>query len=323
MSKPILLLTFAIFILSSFGCKYEYDISDKFDKEFTAQVVLNSILTPDSVIKAKLFWSKKVSDQSDFKKVEKFTAHLYENNTLIYEEECIDGDLTTDIYPREGYKYSIVINVPEYGEVKAQTEIPVKAYVQIKEVKIIYTGSYGDYAHYTIENISLAQKTRSVILRALAKYGKEEKQINHFYLTNSFCDQYNTSQDYYDAALKGSAVAYDFCVRIPYKNISFVSPVNFSITFKPRLIGQSILIGEDEWGYPIYEEVISDCEEIFIIVETPSDEYDKYAKAVYLNGTEMGIFGNPISVISNIENGIGIFAGLNQNVYKFKVDVVQ
>ncbi len=307
-------------LLSS--CEYDYDINEHFKGEFTPKVVVNSIITPDSTIKAKLYWSKYISDTTSRSKVvENYGVTLYEDNNKIFEGDGVNGILTTNIHPKAGSKYRLEVVVPDYGELSAETSIPTPPSAEIAFVGIIREEvgyEYGGYIHLSIDQIVTTAPTRSIMIKSRDTYEMfPEKNRNHyyFYTDNPFCDKFNAGGDSYEASLKGSSSYIDYYMRVPYKNIELVTPLKFSVRNVSPYIERKVT-GTDSWGFPIIE-YIEHFPSLEIELIAPSFEYDKYYKTAYqqvsFGSVDPQIFSTIYSVHSNITNGIGIFAGYSSN----------
>ena len=308
------------------SCEYDYDIEKHFGP-FTPQVVLNSLITPDSVIKGDIYWTKHINDKADVRRVEEFHAKLYEDGEVIFDEACSSGIMLTDIHPKVGASYQIELTVPEYGVVKASTNIPLStSYFSSYEGAKgggDYGGSYySTYQHYIIDNVVTKQQSRALWLRSVFKYSdKSSDFVYNLYLNNPFCDQINAVRDSYEWADRGSEIGHESFVRIPYKNIAKSLPLKFSTTtFGDKY--DYIITGEDEWGLPIYERVDTPVVSRNLLLITPSDDYDKYFKTAYrqfnFGDTGLPIFNEIVSVYSNVENGVGIFAGYVSEIHEYE-----
>ena len=309
------------------SCEYDYDIEKHFGGVFAPKVVLNSIITPDSVIKGDIYWTKHVSDKADVRRVETFHAKLYEDGAVIFDGECVNGVLLTDIHPKVGSSYQIELTVPEYGVVKASTNIPLSATYFSSYDGARGGGDYGGsyystYQHYTVDDIVINSQSRALWLKAASKFSNETSEfVYNFYLNNPFCDQVNAVRDAYEVADKGSEIGHERFVRIPYKNIAKSLPLKFSTTtFGDKW--EYVVVGEDEWGLPIYERVDTPVVSRNLLLITPSDDYDKYFKTAYrqfnFGDTGLPIFNEIVSVYSNIENGAGIFAGYVSEIHEYE-----
>ncbi len=301
------------------SCEYDYDIDKYFDDNHTPQVVLNSIISPDSVINGCLFWTRQIDSKEDFKIVDSFYVKLYQEDKLIFEAQCAEGKFNSAIYPKVGLNYKLEVDIPNYGAIKASTMIPMPA--KFKASYIETRGEYVCYDHVSIDEITTAQKSRSVWITGGYNYSDEKynNSCKYLYTYNSFIDQDNTSQDDTDVAYRGSNVGYEYFIRVPYKNISESTPSSFS-TWAGYDISEEALVGEDFFGNPIYGEIVVTFESTTILLITPSDDYDKYYKSLYLQQGHISasIFQKVVSVYSNIENGRGVFAGFSADKYDFK-----
>lgn len=303
------ILTYFIIGLLFVSCEYDYDMDSNFKGVFTPTVVVNSTINPDSTIKVSLYWSNRISDTSKYKIVERFRAKIYEDSKIIVNEDGVNGLLSTQLYPKEGSKYRLEIDVPDYGKLSAETSIPFAPEVEIEYDKNILN-NYGGYHYFNINNITTKEATRSVMIRAIGLYKEREyKFAYNFYANNSFFDLFNAVGDGHEAALKGSSIGHDFYIRVPYKNIEQSIPMNFSVSHF-RTYNEIIITGYDDFGFPIYDSKKHKSTHIVIEVIAPSKEYDKYHKSAYQQVAQFSsIFSEIYPIHSNIENGVGIFAG--------------
>ena len=326
--KRAIVMVFVIFAFVLQSCEYDYDIEKHFGGVFAPKVVLNSIINPDSLIRGDIYWTKHINDKDDIKRVEEFDAKLYENDQVIFHEECVNGEIVTDIYPKEGASYHIEVSVPQYGMVRASTNIPTTStftysYDGAKGGdKVIPEGEHDFnriYWHYTIDNIITTKKSRALWLGNIATYSDGTvDEIYAYYLNNPFCDQINAVRDAYDISLKGSEITHKGFIRISYKNIAKSLPLKFS-TWE---FNNKIEYIRDENNHWTGEYIEIPLTGTYLFLITPSDDYDKYMKSTYrqLNFSDMGlpIFNEMISIHSNVENGVGIFAGYTIETHKYE-----
>lgn len=295
--------------------------------EFTPQVVVNSMITPDSTIKVVLVWSKQIGDKSDYKNVEQFDAKIYENDQLIYEANNLKDSIVTTYHPQSGGKYRLEIEVPQYGIVSAETSIPLPPQSNVEYVGMVgdfQTSMTSGYRYFRVNDIQSESVTRSLIVQTIGLYEKiSSKTTRSYFATNSFCDQFNTGTDSFESAMKGSSNYFGKYIRISYNNVKRTMPLEFSIS-EFRKEHESIFVGYDDFGCKIYDSI--DHIATHIIVETiaPSDEYDKYQKTAYLqksmDNIDPPIFNVNVPIYSNIENGVGIFAGFSSSKFTYKIE---
>ena len=121
---------------------------------------------------------------------------------------------------------------------------------------------------------------KAIWLRGTERDNNGEKDIYAFYTTSVFVDQVNGANDAYESDEKGSTIDFEYFLRVARENLSAAFPLRFQII-------------------------------------AASDTYDRYMRSRYKHELNTGEsaqenpFIEQITVYSNIDNGIGIFAGYN------------
>lgn len=317
------ILLIAIWGFAIISCEYDY--SDYMEK-FTPQVVVNSFINPDEDIKVAVIWAKEFSDTTAFKGVKNFSARIYENETLVFEASNLSDSIITTHRPKTGAEYRLVADIPNYGEVSANTYIPYKPITNI-EFTGIKNGEYSAryYYHFEIEELEVNEKLRSIMVRSNWYYEKTyPTKYASIFVKNSYLDQFNTNNDDYGVEYSGSDIGYYYYTRIPYVNISNAMPLTFSTVHPGNESYQTDnIIGYDDYDYPMYETIYINATHFDIEVISPSNEYDRYLKDAYLQklnqDIDPGIFNMAIPMPFNIENGLGIFAGYSSVKLKMEI----
>ncbi len=316
---------YALLCLSLTSCEYDYS---KYMDEFTPQVVVNSFICPEEDIRVAMFWTKEYNDKAPYKGVSGFDAKIYENGVLIYEGVGLNDSIIANYHPKEGAVYRLEADIANYGAVSAETYIPHKPTVNIK-----FKGSKGNdavsnkrYLHFEIEELKVQEKLRSVMIRSTMYYQDtaSPETWGDLYLNNSFCDQFNLAYAPRLNEYIGTDRYHYYYVRVPYANIGNVTPLSFvGPVYTSRYYESETIIGYDTYGDPIYEGVIVEGKYLEIEIISPSDEYDKYLKSVYLQkyhqDSDPGIFNLTYPIPFNIKNGLGVFAGYSS--VKIKQDI--
>lgn len=133
---------------------------------------------------------------------------------------------------------------------------------------------------------------KAIWLRGTVRDNNGEKDIYAFYTTSVFVDQVNGANDAYESDEKGSTIDFEYFLRVARENLSAAFPLRFSV------------FGAVENRHT------------FQIIAA-SDTYDRYMRSRYKHELNTGEsaqenpFIEQITVYSNIDNGIGIFAGYN------------
>lgn len=270
-------------ILSS--CEIDYNISHK---DIEPRVVVNALITPKQPFAVQLHWSRNYSAESGFSPVAKAEIHLYEDNAEVV---CCTANPTgvteTTFQATAGHSYRLIVTVPGYGDLSAQTTIP-----EAPTTTISFVLQKGWYRHFDMTNLSISSAVKAIWIKGQQKYQDESSAINNFYTVSAYVDQVNGANEAYESADKGSTIEFEKFLRIPGENCKIAMPLRFSV-----------FGGEDD-------------KNTFQII-TASDAYDRYMRSRYKHDLNTGEsaqenpFIEQITVYSNIDNGLGIFAGYN------------
>lgn len=269
-------------ILSS--CEVDYTFSEK---EIKPRVTINALITPQEPFAVGLHWSRSYSATNTFSPVTEAEIRLYEDNIEVVRCQADPKGITeTTFQAAAGRSYRLVVSVPGYGDLSAQTTIPA-----VPAANISFALQKGWYRHFDMTDLSAGADAKAVWIRGKRKYNGFT-DVFEYYTTSAFVDQVNGANDASEADDKGSTVDFEQFLRIPYENFGAVVPLRFSV-----------FGAEDE-------------NHIFQII-TASDTYDRYMRSRYKQelNSEWSAQENPfieqITVYSNIDNGLGIFAGYN------------
>lgn len=303
------------------GCMKDYDLA----KNVTPQVIVNSILCPDSTIKIDLWWSKKLDGSSDFERVKNAHVILKEDGSVIYDIVSSDATLIYDYHPKEESTYNIIIDVEGHRPVSASTTLPRKASGDCRFIKTETDGKYANYNYFRIENVSVGSDVSALMLATINYIEKQKEPMNpDFYTYYSICtmapfaDHFNCSRDEYEAAVKGSTEEYWNYMRVSNSNIGRVFPLTYSVRGS-----SSIIYPEDYWEHPWdYDdtEFPTEIEPRKVILIAAGRDYDQYYKTLYLynEASDGNIFTHDFyRIYSNVSNGLGIFASYSQTSFLF------
>lgn len=307
---------FIIPILLFSECVCDYDIDQRLKKSLVSKVVVNSIICPDSLIRIKCYWSRRYDDTADYRIVESFSGKILEEGVEIASFSDVSGEVLTDRHPVTGKKYELKITIPGYGDVSAATNIPLapRANIAFKESKA--AGRYGLYHHFNVSSIGLTVPARAVWINASLLYGDDYLcDASTYYCNNPFLDQINAANDPMDNTASGSNISFGGgFMRIPYKNIALAGDIAFSFSGGERQYPPVPYPLPEEWNWEQYEELPLTW--LYVNVTAPSDDYDKYFRSLYKqwlynHDPDLPFLEEIVPVYSNIQNGLGIFAGYN------------
>lgn len=285
------------------SCDVDYDLGSRDAKP---RVIVNALLTPQEDFIVKLFWSGTYSGgDMEFRPVDNADICLLENGTEVLRRAASpDGETVTTFRATAGRSYRLEVDVPEYGKLSAATSVP-----EAPTARLVKTKEKGYYSHFELSALDVPADAKSIWIEGTditeqewwseetdtIEYRRRTADISEYYTTSPFVDQVNGANDTYHAEDKGATVDFERFLRIPYENREAVLPLRFSV-----------------FGANIY----SRHRHSFRVI-TASDAYDRYMKSRYKQEQNSGWNGeeNPfieqITVYSDIENGLGIFAGYN------------
>lgn len=262
------------------------------------QVTINALLTPQEEFTVSLHWSGIYTDeQMRFSPVSEAEIRLFEDGREVV--RCTaspQGATNTGFRAATGRRYRLEVDVPDYGLLSAETDVPAAPQADIGFVR-----QKGGYRHFLLDALTVPRDVKAVWIRGdyiqtEQATGTKRAEISEYYTPSPFVDQVNGANDAYEADEKGSTIVFEKFLRIPCENSEQVLPLRFSVW------GST-----DEW---------TRFRHTFRVI-TPSSAYDRYMRSRYkqqLNsewGAEENPFIEQITVYSNISNGLGIFAGYN------------
>lgn len=278
-------LTTVIIAAICCACEVDYSFSEK---ELNPRVVVNALITPQEPFAVRLHWSRSYSAENGFSPVTEAEICLYEDKTEVVRCPANpEGETQTTFQATAGRSYRLVVTVPGYGELSAQTTVP-----EAPTATVSFAFQKGWYRHFDLEKLSTSPDVKAIWIRGSRKYQDNDEKINNFYTVSVFVDQVNGANDAYESDEKGSTVEFEQFLRIAYENCPAAIPLRFSV-----------FGGQDNRNN-------------FRII-TASDHYDRYMRSRYkqeLNsdwGAQENPFIEQITVYSNIDNGLGVFAGYN------------
>lgn len=316
MKKYILLLIAACSIIS---CEKTL----QFDDEGLAnQLVLNSIISSDKDFTASLTKSRSILENSysGGGLMADGTLDIYVNWELIKTENSPTGYFTpSGIKPKAGDSFKIVIN-SNGKQLEAETTIPQKAEVisvdtttfkdQWNNKFIVYKTELKDLEGDDYYRILMTQE------RLVLNKNADGKGAQKYYLysyENSiqsgdpvFNSVYNNFGG--DAFNTGPNNDYNIFPDDYFKGKSYI------IKFRGNVNGYGYYSDPYYPGYGGYSDSETIYERNVVHVQHLSKELYTYMKYLKLyNHYHDNPFAEPVPVYSNIKNGIGIFAGLNDD----------
>lgn len=301
-SKLILLLT----ILVAFGC---YNTLDVNLSDFDKQIVINSLLTPDSNVLVNVSYTKAINDAKDYY-INDAKVELSWSDSIIELTNIGNGFYTADIKPKMNREYNIRIKKND-TILTAKTFVPDTPNIQNIQVEI-GTGNDASYAtEFNNLNISIKDMSPDTnyyeIFSPREFYGDggdyiDNNEFNTFAQSN---DPILLAEGYIDGSSQ---------TRILFSDKDFN---NSTATLHLKINSGS--------GTSIHFDTITRMTEFYLVIRSVSEEYYKFMKSYqayqdnitygymsFNSFANMSFISKTVGVYSNIENGNGIFAAYSE-----------
>jgi hypothetical protein len=272
-------------------------------------IVINSIISPDSVVKVNLTKVRGFSESTPV--VSDATVNLFENDSLIRTlNYSSNGWYVSNFFPDEGQKYSVEI-ISNQKELSAETSIPQKTQ--------ILNASYSLYDH--INDVGENYKTS----KSKVTFYDNPNQENYYEI---FLARLENGILYYYLYPKYNDISIGTLINDPVllnEGNQDYEPTSYF--FSDELFnGDTITITFPGGGdaYYIDDIFMPDSRNTFVILRSISKEYYNFRKfwtrhsynqqnGKPVSDPMMLLFvGEPVEMYSNVNNGYGVFTGYSQ-----------
>ena len=301
-----------------FSCSEVIDIDVE---EEDKVLVLNGMLSPDSLIKINLGKSMGILDgDNSFEFIYNAEVKLYEDDEFI-QNMPIDtfGYYISSIYPKMNSKYKIIVTSGDFPQIEAETTIP--KIVPISEMTSDFTmdsvteqwWNPQTQEYFDTTFISMSEEGYINIT-----FDDPANETNFYFVTlSALLPIYEYSEfggEYVRVGEKMTSISYEVNT-ISYNNYFYMNNFTGYIIADELFNGQSYTLNAKiySWNFggyygqnsmplsPIYVHLHSVPEELFNFITS----YNKYEEASY------NPFAEPVNIFSNIKNGYGFFMGYN------------
>jgi hypothetical protein len=327
-----------LFILSAvfafFSCTNEIEFTGE---QQQAMLVLNSFLTPDSVVKVQLTRSKFfLEDDTKFEAIANAEVKLFVNGSFVEKlNYSTNGYYSGSYFPKENDIVKFVAYAPQLAEVNASTNIVPKqliigvdsSSVSLGEAPMVqyHSQNGGPYITDTIgfsSTIGLDLRVRFKDEPTVKNYyrlvlkGKsyfEDGQVlespvnsttDDLVFGNNSADilgemsSYSSYNEFSDQLIDGET--YELKTRVFY---SFVKYKDNSTKPTSPNVGIKTITKQ----------------ELVVELQSISESYYQYLKSMKANQGGDNFFSEPVQVYSNIVNGIGILGSFTQSSKVFEL----
>lgn len=275
-----------------------------------SKLVLNCQLNPDSVITLLLFKSLSVLDNAPNKNITTAKVELYKDNLLIASLPSANNNFKyvfEGIKPETNHKYKVVATATGYEPIWAEVTVPQDVFPDKLSTSVSDTFTYVDYYYSGDTSYSTIGKINVTLTDPAAN--------RNFYKIKIYYHNI-----YYEILQSGDTITYISNFGLYSYNNNSMSPlIDFNLGFDYFFTDQyfngsqvtidiPIMYSGMERSINVFAELISVSEEQYL--------YDK-SKMVF-NNNNGNPFTEPIQIYTNVNNGFGIFSGINGNVQTVK-----
>ncbi len=305
-----------------------------------AMVVLNSFVTPDSVVKVQLTRSKFfLEDDTKFDTITNAEVKLFVNDVFVEKlNPTTKGYYIGTYFPKENDIVKFVAIVPQLAEVNASTSVVPKqviigvdsSSVSLGECPIVqhYSENGGPYVADTIgftKNKGLDLRIRfkneptiknyyRLLLKAKTYFEDGKVMEQNVYSTSDdlvFGNSDNNADIFGDMSSYNSynifsdqlidGETYELKTRVPYNYVTYKDGYNSSTT--PPDSSKNVITKQ----------------ELVVALQSISESYYLYLKSINAYSGSDDLFSEPVQVFSNIVNGIGILGSYTQSSKVFEL----
>ncbi len=290
------LICFFSFVLMFTSCEEDFVLVKK---DFTSQLVVNSIFKPDQKWIVHVSTSRNILDpNSQIKNIENADVVIIEKKSgyKIYLEHKGDGIYSTDYYPPQIDKtYELVIEVPGYKTVKAASKVP--------------------------KNANIVNIMKDVVSERVSTVNFQVKDVTKQYLIWNFITVKGKTGNP-ESEFTGIPKSFIYSFMDYNRSLASFTLNGSDVYTSDGTFSSSVVDGkEDDTSDENPNETdapnVNDTDEFknYLRVVTASSDLYNYYKSVerFLSaGNHNSSFSNSPEIYTNIENGIGVFAGYTE-----------
>jgi hypothetical protein len=266
-----------------------------------SQIVLNSIISTDSVWRVNLSYSKSIFNDSEFALIDDATVKVNNLNSgqSFFLESKGNGCYGRALNPTEGHEYELVVSTSDNREVRGRTYVP-----SVLNVDVVKRNAFDSDGFETIEidieiednldedNYYVWELVENKILQTLE--GEEEPPNEVLDINYAFSDSDGNTEE--NLKTLNSQI--------------FVSDKEFEgKKYEAKVtIGNDILTNPDAGNNA---NSTSQARFSLRVMAVSADlyEYLRTYEIYRQNEVKVTSISQPVSIYSNIENGLGIFGG--------------
>lgn len=302
MRKHLFLCLIGLFV-SACSVNYEMPPSSVTEAD---RIIVNGFLNPSDSIRIRLHRLTRSGGKYTVAALSGARIVLKENETTLFDGVCADSVLLLPQHPIVGASYSLEVSYAGLPVAKAQTRIPQA---------IRCTAAFSSEEKYgrlvRLKAFDLARLADESLWVTVYRQHQDTiiDQYPEIYANNALIDRTNRQVGVGVVNELVGAMYYIGFLRVKHKNLSALTELVFTPSYASA--------GTDTVPKP-------DPDRIRVRLITATPEYDRYNKSLYeqkhmiISEDDISsVFYKPQAVYTNISDGLGIFAGVNEADYIF------
>ena len=302
-NKLILLLLW----LSISSCEKVIDPGELPQQE--ARLVVNCILTNDSVVKVNVSSSKSIISGKEYKQIDNATCRLLENGQLVEQLVNIkNGNYQGKIIPKPDRTYTLKVSAAYFTDVETSTMLPPSVSIEKTER---YDTVNSTFTRFDPPNSGIILLGGNMKFKVTLKDDLSKKDYYALRPTITLFDSTGKAipeqGEVFFSETKQNEEGFVFS---NFMGITDGQPVNSNQLLVDFTVGTNYVLEQ----IPLGDLVVS------LQVATISDDLYKYISTANEQSYNSGNwFAEPTMVYSNVSNGMGILGGINnQQIVLFR-----
>jgi hypothetical protein len=305
-------LSVSFILISSCSVDYEFDTVKSTEPEL---IIINGLLHPSEPLRVNLHKLEKTGGNYTCKGLQGARVVLKEDRSILYDAVCNDSTVTLDYHPKVNATYSIEVSYDGLKTARASTRVPSPITFACS-LDVFCNEVYKDDTSYVITVKPLKIPPVPEIALWITAYrffeDGQEIQYNELFANNALIDKRNSVAGMEAQNNVTGSIYYNGFLRVKNKNL----PLANEIKFTPNYV--HVMDNNDVGNY--YTNTEANQTGIRLVLITAGPEYDRFCKTLYDQKSMIvyeedisSVFYQPQAVYSNIENGLGLFAAINES----------
>ncbi|HLP05923.1 MAG TPA: DUF4249 domain-containing protein [Paludibacter sp.] len=332
--KPYI-LPIILFSLVFVACDNEIKFNGT---EATTKMVMNSLLSPDSVVKVQLTKSLFfLKDDSKFETIDNALVKLFVNNQFTENLQFTTSGIYVGSYiPKPGDKIKITASNREFSEVSGETEIPeINPILSVDTTSIIMAeypipGNYDPVKNRsdTIGK-SVTRQLNFIVYfqdrKDIANYYRIKVKLRHYFADGNYYDDlysFHSDDLVFSSTDEGSITGESSISQYHEFSDDSFNGKKYGLKFSLYSTENDYFPGKDPFqqdgnGVSTYAPI---KQEVHISLQSISESYYMYIKTRTVDNSG-DYFSEPVQIFNNVANGIGFVGSYSPSNHVLELPV--